>query len=269
MGVRSVGPSRSSVNLHAPPALSRGPSGAADRTDRKKVLVVEDDPSASMVLRYQLEDAGYACIQSSTVEEGWDALVAEAPDVAVVDIRLPGIEGWALLERMRTDGRFLNMPALVLTGLLEAQDMEHARSLGCQYLGKPYAAHALLRKIEVAVEQRDSGEATEPPADPKEGKTAVKLEAVRVVLLLDSYQIEGEVHMQSGMKRFSDAWESVMRDSRSFIPVTKARVLRGDSSNPIASPAFIEVRKSELRGVFPLEHQRPELEVVDGTDIGS
>ena len=230
--------------------------------------MVEDDPSASTVLRYQLEDAGYACIQSATVDEGWDALVSEAPDAAVVDIRLPGVEGWVLLEKMRSDGRFTDVPALVLTGLLEAQDMEHARALGCEYLGKPYAAQALLRKIEVVIERRAKGELPTLSPTPRD-KTRVKLRRVRVVLLLDSYQIEGDVHVLPEAGRFSDAWESVMRDSRAFIPVTEARVLRGDNSNEIATPAFIEVRKSELRGVFPLEHQRPESEVVDGTDLGS
>ena len=266
--MRSASASRSPVSLHTPPLLGRGPSSAPEEAERLKVLVVEDDPSASMVLRYQLEDAGYSCVQSATVDEGWDALIAEVPDAAVVDIRLPGVNGWVLLDRMRNDGRFHDLPALVLTGLLEAQDMEHARSLGCEYLGKPYAAQALIRKMEELIQARTSGvpftpsKVTSPPLK-------IKLRVVRVVLLLDSYQIEGDVHVAPELKRFSDAWESVMRDSRSFIPVTKARVLRGDSSKPIATPDFIEVRKSELRGVFPLEHQYPEMEESDGADPGS
>jgi CheY-like chemotaxis protein len=227
--------------------------------------VVEDDPSAAVVLRYQLEDAGYACVQSSTVDEGWEALITEVPDAAVVDIRLPGVDGWVLLDRMRNDGRFHDLPALVLTGLLEEQDMDHARTLGCEYLGKPYAAQALLRKMEDIIQTGSSGlPMPEKPRPP----IKIRLRVVRVVLLLDSYQIEGDVHVPPELQRFSDAWESVMRDSRSFIPVTKARVLRGDSSKPIATPEFIEVRKSELRGVFPLEHQYPEEEVFDGTRPG-
>jgi CheY-like chemotaxis protein len=265
--VRSAGPPRSSVSLTTPPLLARGPSGAPDGAGRLKVLVVEDDPSAAMVLRYQLEDAGYVCFQSATVDEGWEALLAEVPDVAVVDIRLPGVDGWVLLDRMRNDGRFRDLPALVLTGLLQAQDMEHARALGCEYLGKPYAAQALLRKMEDLIEARSSGVPLSPAEAPRP-PIKIKLRAVRVVLLLDSYQIEGDIHVAPEVNRFSDAWESVMRDSRSFIPVTKARVLRGDSSKPIATPEFIEVRKSELRGVFPLEHQHPEEEVFDGTRPG-
>ena len=266
MDLRSTGPPRSPVSLHAPPLSGRSPSGASDG-GRLKVLVVEDDPSASMVLRYQLEDAGYSCVQTTTVEEGWESMIAEVPDAAVVDIRLPGVEGWVLLERMRNDGRFHDMPALVLTGLLEARDMEHARALGCEYLGKPYAAQALLRKMEELITRRSQGEAVVP--SPQGHNRKITLKAVRVVLLLDSYQIEGDVYVPPELKRFSDAWESIMRDSRSFIPVTDARVLRGDSSKVLATPDFIEVRKSELRGVFPMEHQHPEMEVIDGTDPGS
>jgi CheY-like chemotaxis protein len=220
-----------------------------------------------MVLRYQLEDAGYACVQSATVEEGWEALIAEVPDAAVVDIRLPGVEGWVLLERMRNDGRFHDLPALVLTGLLEARDMDHARSLGCEYLGKPYAAQALLRKMEELIKARSDNESG-TGAEPAKAAKKIKLKAVRVMLLLDSYQIEGNVYVPPELRRFSDAWESIMRDNRAFIPVTDARVLRGDSKE-IATPDFIEVRKSELRGVFPMEQQHPQLEVIDGADSGS
>lgn len=265
MEVRSAGPNRSPVGLHTPPLSGRGSSGVPD-SDRMKVLVVEDDPSASMVLRYQLEDAGYSCVQSVTVEEGWEAMIAEAPDAAVVDIRLPGVEGWVLLERMRDDGRFHDMPALVLTGLLEARDMEHARSLGCEYLGKPYAAQTLLRKMEELIKRRSQGDPIVP--EPLAPKKKIKLQVVRVVLLLDNYQIEGNVFVPPEMGRFSDAWEAVIRDNRSFIPVTDARVLRGDSSTEIANPDFIEVRKSELRGVFPVEHRHPGMEVIDGTHPG-
>ena len=91
------------------------------------------------------------------------------------------------------------------------------------------------------------------------------------MLLLDSYQVEGNVFVPPELRRFSDAFESIMRDNRAFIPVTEARVLRGDGGQ-IAAPGFIEVRKSELRGVFPLEEtatEHPQLEVIDGADTGS
>ena len=248
---------------------SRGAHTSPGGERRLKVLVVEDDPSASMVLRYQLEDAGYTCVQSTTVDDGWELLVAEYPDAAVVDIRLPGQDGWALLEKMRGDGRFHDLPALVLTGLLEAEDMEHAKSLNCEYLGKPYAAAALLRKMEDLIKARESADLS--PSDPPKG-TKIELKAVRVVLLLDSYQIEGNVFVPPELRRFSDAWESVMRDNRSFIPVTDASVTRGENTTPIATPDFIEVRKSELRGVFPIEEEESSttiLEVIDGSSTGS
>jgi hypothetical protein len=113
----------------------------------------------------------------------------------------------------------------------------------------------------------ENGSGGEPSKAPRK----IKLMAVRVVLLLDTYQVEGNVYVAPELKRFSDAFESVMRDNRAFIPVTEARVLRGDGK-VIASPDFIEVRKSELRGVFPLEQMKeehPQLEVIDGADPSS
>ena len=73
------------------------------------------------------------------------------------------------------------------------------------------------------------------------------------VLWLDGYRIEGHVHLPPELGRFSDAWESVMRDHREFVPVTTCRVTTGDGDMIIATPSFIEVRKSHIRAVFPMD----------------
>jgi hypothetical protein len=126
--------------------------------------------------------------------------------------------------------------------------------------------------MEELIKARADAEAHPEKAEGAKVVKKIKLKAVRVVLLLDSYQVEGNVYVPPELRRFSDAFESIMRDNRAFIPVTEARVLRGEGGTEIATPDFIEVRKSELRGVFPLEDssmEHPELEVIDGADTGS
>jgi hypothetical protein len=78
----------------------------------------------------------------------------------------------------------------------------------------------------------------------------VELSVVPVLLLLDNYRIEGRLHLPPNMRRFSDAWESVMRDDRAYVPVTDATIETLDGSEVVASP-FIEVKKSDVRAVFP------------------
>jgi hypothetical protein len=65
------------------------------------------------------------------------------------------------------------------------------------------------------------------------------------------------VHLPPELTRFSDAWESVVRDQRSFFPVTDAKVMTVDGDLVLATAAFIEVRKSDVRGVFPADIGTP------------
>lgn len=78
-----------------------------------------------------------------------------------------------------------------------------------------------------------------------------ELVQVGVVLLLDSYVIEGTVHLPPEVARFSDAWESVLADRRVFIPVTNAKILKDEES--ILELPFIHVRKSDVRAAAPRE----------------
>ena len=213
-----------------------------------KVLVVEDEPSIVTIVRYHLESAGFDSYFAGDVEEGWRLLVAESPDAAVIDIRLPGADGWSLIERLRGDGRYHELPVVVLTGLLEPEVVEKANSLGCEYLSKPFAATALLSKIRILLSAagQENGAGRRAGVDPKSN-----LVAVGVVLLIEDYQVDGIVYLPPELARFSDAWESLMRDQRAFFPVTNATIHPASGGPAVASPAFIEIRKDDVRAVFP------------------
>jgi DNA-binding response OmpR family regulator len=218
-----------------------------------KILVVEDQPSVVSIIRYHLENEGFTGLFAEDVQEGWKALVSEVPDAVVMDIRLPGAEGWNLIERIRNDGRYHDLPIVILTGLLEPEVVERAAALRCDYLSKPFAASALLTKIRTSIKTRQQAGPT-PPPPPRSATAApqVQMVAVGVVILLDSYRIEGTVHLPPEISRFSDAWESIVRDPRSFFPVTDARITT-DGNEVVATPGFLEVRKDDVRAVFPKE----------------
>lgn len=213
-----------------------------------KVLVVEDQPSTVAILRYHLESAGFDEVVAGDVQEGWRLVTSEFPDAAVVDIRLPGEDGWALIRRIRSDGRFQDLPVIVLTGAVEPEVMDWAKSLRCDYLAKPFAASALVAKVRALIEDRQKRITVPPP--PPEPAQKIQMVPVRVVLLLDSYRVEGTCYLPPELGRFSDAWESVMRDNRSYIPLTDARITSPEGEL-VAAPAFAEVRKADVRAVFP------------------
>lgn len=212
-----------------------------------KILVVEDQQSVVAIVRYHLESAGMEGLFASEVADGWRLLTTEAPDAAVVDIGLPGADGWTLIEKLRSDERFARLPVIVLTGLIEPEVVRRAASLGCDYLSKPFAASALLTKIRAGIEPAPPMRGPAPRQDPNK----VELVVVGVVMLLDHYQVEGKVHLPPELARFSDAWESVIRDNRDFLPVTDVRVSLRDGHSVVASPSFLEIRKADVRAVFP------------------
>lgn len=85
------------------------------------------------------------------------------------------------------------------------------------------------------------------------GDLPVPAELVRVgvVLLMDAYVITGTIHLPPEVSRFSDAWETVLADRRVFIPVTDAKIERGDEV--VLETPFIHVRKADVRAASPQE----------------
>ncbi|MDQ4026921.1 MAG: response regulator [Actinomycetota bacterium] len=219
-----------------------------------KVLVVEDQPSMQAIVKYHFENSGYEGVFADTVDDGWRMLVTESPDALVTDISLPGADGWTLIERVRGDGRFHQVPIVVLTGQVDEETARKAGSLGCDYLTKPLSATALLSKLRAVLADSGSPRRTVPrPPDAPPGPVRVPVVAVGVVILLDNYQIEGTVHLPPELSRFSDAWESVVRDPRTFFPVTDARISTADGHLTLSSPPFVEIRKTDVRAVFPMD----------------
>jgi DNA-binding response OmpR family regulator len=223
------------------------------------ILIVEDQASVAEVVRYHLENSGYDAVIAADVESAWQLVVAESPTAAVVDIKLNGADGWTFLERVRSDGRFSDMPAIVLTGLLEPEIIEKAASLGCQYLSKPFAASALMNKLEHLLREREAhsrdngrGPSNGHRPSPADGNHKIKLTAQKVVVLLEGYEVEGMVHIPPELPRFSDAWEATIRDPREFLPITEAKItIQGQNS--VARSAFLQVRKSKIQAIFPQE----------------
>lgn len=95
---------------------------------------------------------------------------------------------------------------------------------------------------------------TRPLGDPElmgGAPVPAQLVKVGVVLLMDPYVVTGTVHLPPEVRRFSDAWESVLSDRRTFIPVTDAEIKRGEET--VLRTPFIHVRKADVRAASPLE----------------
>src|SRR5438270_693678 len=114
----------------------------------KTILVVEDQEDNRRILRDLLANAGYQMVEA---EDGEQALVQAAkcdPDLILMDIQLPLMDGYEATRRLKADPKLTKIPIIVVTSYALSGDEEKARAAGCDaYVAKPYSPRALLAKI--------------------------------------------------------------------------------------------------------------------------
>lgn len=114
----------------------------------KKVLIVEDEDLIAKVLSIRLEAAGYEVEVAYDGSEGLDKVKSFKPDLAIVDIGLPKIDGNTLCELIKKSEYVKNIKVIVLTGKKLVADMEKAFDSGADaYVPKPYEWDRLIAKI--------------------------------------------------------------------------------------------------------------------------
>lgn len=113
-----------------------------------RILAAEDTPAILNLIRISLTDAGYQCVCASDGTAAADLLEREAFDLALLDIMLPGVDGYDLLEYCRE----LNVPVIFLTAKAAVQDKVKGLRLGAEdYLTKPFEILELLARVETVL----------------------------------------------------------------------------------------------------------------------
>jgi len=110
------------------------------------ILVVEDDPAVSLALEVALKGEGYMALLAATGDKGLEIGLAQAPDLLILDVRLPGIDGFELLRRLRAGGS--KAPVIILTARDEEVDTILGLELGADdYMTKPFRVRELLSRV--------------------------------------------------------------------------------------------------------------------------
>jgi signal transduction histidine kinase/DNA-binding response OmpR family regulator len=113
--------------------------------DRPSVLVIEDDPAAQELLRRHLEGAGYGVIATASGKQGLAWLAEVRPDAVLLDILLPDLDGWEILQRAKSDPRTRSIPIMVVSVV---DDRQLGLALGAvDYVVKPIARERLLEAL--------------------------------------------------------------------------------------------------------------------------
>ena len=127
-----------------------------------QILVVDDDPEVRQLLEHVLRREGHAVAMAESGEEALRAVQKAAPDLLILDVMLPGIDGFTVCERLRLAR---SMPVLMLTGLVEEQDKIRGLDTGADdYLTKPFSPGELLARVRALIRRHKPSAA--PPAKP-------------------------------------------------------------------------------------------------------
>ena len=114
----------------------------------KCILVVEDQEDNRQILRDLLGSAGYQLVEAENGEEALKALARQRPDLILMDIQLPIMDGDETTRRIRANGDFKSIPIIAVTSYALAGDDAKALAAGCDgYVTKPYSPRKLLAKV--------------------------------------------------------------------------------------------------------------------------
>jgi len=117
-------------------------------TAGERVLVVDDEPDIVALVAYHLAKAGYRVSTASSGTEAIDAVRRERPSLVVLDLMLPGMTGYEVLEQIRANEPTRDVAVLMLTARREEPDRIHGLSLGADdYLTKPFSPQELVLRV--------------------------------------------------------------------------------------------------------------------------
>jgi CheY-like chemotaxis protein len=126
--------------------------------EKKKVLIVDDEPDVLKLLGERLSKAGYDVIKASSGKEAIDEATKELPDLIILDIAMPGMDGSEVAAFLRNDPKTKNIPVLFLTCLFTKQEEKVCGHMLGQnfFVAKPYDVAELLSEIQKRVDRQNS-----------------------------------------------------------------------------------------------------------------
>jgi len=115
----------------------------------KTVLIVDDDPDSRNICVLFLQHHGYRVLEATDGEEGLRCAREERPDLVLMDVTLPRIDGWTATEQLKGAPETASIPVVILTGHALERDRERARASGGDaYLPKPCPPRRILEEVQ-------------------------------------------------------------------------------------------------------------------------
>ncbi|HEX5414397.1 MAG TPA: response regulator [Chloroflexota bacterium] len=122
----------------------------------KTILVVDDDPDICEIVQVNLEGAGYEVIIAADGAAGLQAAQTRVPDLIILDVLMPELDGWRVLEELVKDSRTADRPVIMLTCKGDDQDVLRGLNLGAvEYITKPFYPEGLVASVRLLLDRYD------------------------------------------------------------------------------------------------------------------
>ncbi|MDY6905468.1 MAG: response regulator transcription factor [Thermodesulfobacteriota bacterium] len=153
-----------------------------DQSEKKTVLIIEDDPNTADLIAVYLENDGFTAIKATDGESGLLLAGRHGPDLVILDLMLPRIDGWEVCRRLRKRS---DVPVIMLTARDEEIDRVSGLTLGADdYVVKPFSPRELVARVKAILRRASKTEAP-APAEP----AAARLTHGKVMLDLDKRRL--------------------------------------------------------------------------------
>ena len=132
-----------------------GHSAADGAREQPVVLAADDDEDILELITFRLERSGYAVVQARNGEEAWNLAQAELPDLAVLDVMMPKLDGFELTRRLRAHDATSRLPIILLTARAQDADVQQGFDAGADdYIRKPFSPQELRARVQAILGRR-------------------------------------------------------------------------------------------------------------------
>ena len=126
--------------------------------DKKRILIVDDEEDIVNVLRFRLEANNYAVLSASEGQEGLNKARTEKPDLVILDLMLPKLDGYKVCRMLKFDESYKSIPIIMFTARAQKKDEELGMEMGADaYIAKPFEPEVLLGKIKELLSKQQEG----------------------------------------------------------------------------------------------------------------
>ena len=116
--------------------------------NKRRLLIVDDEPDLADMIKFRLESNGYEILLAHDGQQALEVARKERPDLIILDLMLPKMDGYKVCGLLKKDARYANIPIIIFTAKAQEEDKKLSQEVGANaYLSKPFEPKILLEKI--------------------------------------------------------------------------------------------------------------------------